>query len=403
MRSKLPFLALAASLALFSCKSPGKEYVLKVKLQKLTEDNIYDKDIVYDVIFDAEEMNLDSLQTKSRQLFLQGVDLYKNKHNPKGAISLFRQSILTFPEAKAYYELGNALLDARTGTRACAEATRAYEVAEHLGFSPRSSVAYRMACANYMIYRSNPKDSSSYLYYTLSALRSAFNSGYRDTAAIAKDPDIKGIVAVDDYRSMLIDMRAEWLNSPGANSLFTLYGNAFPANTTEHFEIGKEQVDMHDYKTSISYEFASFIPEMQNTSFSREVSHDYFYVTKLRETPQYTALIYSSVSFYGEDMQPVNTTLAIYDKEGNIISRKLVSCQCSAEKIKTVSILDNEIRIEDYKRIWDKPFTEVSFEENSVKSYEQLASAVYTIDDSGKIREKEVPKNYNDSTIVAAR
>ena len=181
-----------------------------------------------------------------------------------------------------------------------------------------------------------------------------------------------------------------------------IYKRSFPP-VTSTFSISTEKIGKMEGLESISYDFAKFIPEMENTEFGREVSHDYFYVARVAESSFYTALIYSSVNFYGEEMQPIHTTLVTYSSNGEIISRKMVSCQCSAEKIKTVDIDGNNILIKDYKRIWDKPIDKVSFEKNSVKELHLLATAEYEIDESGVITEVSVPSNYNDSTTIAIR
>ncbi|HSY60820.1 MAG TPA: hypothetical protein VK796_03040, partial [Cytophaga sp.] len=76
-----------------------REYILKVKLNTLTPNDIYDYHLVEDVLFDAEELNIDSIRNKSREAFLKGVDAYKNKKDPVSAVTLFKQSILIFPDA----------------------------------------------------------------------------------------------------------------------------------------------------------------------------------------------------------------------------------------------------------------------------------------------------------------
>ena len=71
---------------------------------------------------------------------------------------------------------------------------------------------------------------------------------------------------------------------------------------------------MKDYKESVSFDFVKFVPEMENSSFGRDVSHDYYYVANMGGNENYSAFIYTSESFYGEEMQPVHTVLATYDK-----------------------------------------------------------------------------------------
>lgn len=140
-----------------------------------------------------------------------------------------------------------------------------------------------------------------------------------------------------------------------------------------------------------------------NTSFGRDVSHDYFYVAKIKETELYTALVYSSVSFAGENMQPVNTTLAVYNNQtGDIISRKPIACQCSAERIRSSIVSNGQIEIEDFNRVWEKPITEESFEDNKVKEYQSLAKALFSIGEDDHIIAKDVPAGFNDSLNMVA-
>jgi hypothetical protein len=102
-------------------------------------------------------------------------------------------------------------------------------------------------------------------------------------------------------------------------------------------------------------------------------------------------------------MQPVTTTLAVYNNQsGLIISRKSIACQCSAEKIRSSIVSNGEIVMEDFKRVWDKPITEVSFEENTVKEYVPVSKGVYAINEQGQIVVKSVSDGFVDSLSVVA-
>jgi hypothetical protein len=378
-------------LFLGACSKPEKNYVLKVKLQNLTPETIYDKDLVYDVIFESQEQNVDSLKVLSRQLFLKGVDLYKNKKQPAKAVNLFVESILTFPEAKTYYELGNALLEVKTNVD---KALQAYEVAEHLQFQPLGNVYYGKAIAYAMQEKDDPA-----AYYIL---REAFEKGFSDTLKMYREKRLKLVVNSKDFRKFMREQKLHRLATNQPDRMFDVFRSSF-AQVQQPFEIPVEKVDMKAYDQSVSYDFVRFIPEMQNTSFSREVSHDFFFVARVAETPEYTALIYSSVSFYEENMQPVLTKLVTFNNQGKVISSLVFACQCSAEKIKKGKIENNLITLEDYRRYWKKPIDKVDFEENSVEKYELLSTATYRIDEQGKIVEESVPAGYkeNQQTIAS--
>ena len=402
MKNKNLILYILLSTIVFSC-SERKEIVVRVKVQKMTAFELYNKELAYDVIFDSEEMNMDSLKNKSGQAFLKGVEAFKNKKNTKQAIEFFKSSILIFPQSKTYYELGNALMDLKQEPY-LTEAIQAYEVAEYLNFHPLSKIYYKSAIAHFMLSNSrNLRDDErqSYYYQSLSMLRNAFYNGFSDTSMISSDSRISKIVNTADYRSLLTNITAEKLKENN-NSLFGLYIKSFPQRSLP-FEIPVDKVGMADYTESISYDFAEFIPEMENTTFGREVSHDYFYVAKIADEQAYKAVVYSSISFFGEKMQPVTTNLVTYNKEGKIISRKMLACQCSAEKIKTGKIEKGLITIEDYKRIWESPIDEVPFEKNSVKEYLPMAKAQFKIDDTGKIVDYSTPVIYSDSLKFAKR
>jgi hypothetical protein len=394
MRSFTYFL-LSILVVAVSCTQTEKNHVARVKLQKLTEAEIFNKELVYDVIFDSQELKIDSLRNHSRQLFLKGIDLYKNKKDATGAISLFKQSILVFPDAKTYYEMGNALLEGASPA-VLKDALNSFEVAEYLNFKPASMVHYKIASANNVL---RSYDATRGIYSVINHLENAFENGFSDTLLLAKDKNLQSVLNTNQYKEMMQRLDTRKVKGNNGN-VFELYKASFQ-EYKQPFEITFTNLENTNDRQSISYDFAKFIPEMENTSFSRDVSHDYFYVAKVAETPHYTALIYSSISFWGGEMQPVSTKLVTYDPEGNIIAEKLFAGQFSAEKIKVGKIQNNEITLQDYKRVWQFPIDKVSFEENVVEKYVLLATATFKLTDSGQILELSVPANYSDSIILA--
>jgi len=380
-------LVLISVIIMAGCTETVKNYVAKVKLHQLDVTELYDKEKVYDVIFDAEELAIDSLKNQSRKLFLEGIDLYRNKKQAVKAIELFKSSIFTFPDAKTYYELGNALIDAGLGSLEYLDAIKAFEVAEHLKFQPLSMIQYNTACAYYKLSEHkgvNEKDRANYQSRAIYALKDAFENGFSDTLMLNKDERINSIMQADNYKIMLTEVKPNAFNAN--TTLFNAFVNSFSLKT-ESFEITPERVQMKGYDQSINYTFAKFIPEMENVSFGRDVSHDFFYVARVAEKPKYVAVLYSSINFYGEEMQPVSTQLATYSPEGELISSRLFSCSCSADKIKTGKIENGTVTVSDYNRIWKHPIDQVSFRENEVEKVEMVATTTFNIDENGVINE----------------
>jgi tetratricopeptide (TPR) repeat protein len=381
------------SFTLIGCSETGTEKILKVKQHTLTTETMYNSNIVTDVVFDREELNTDSIQNIGRELFLKGIDLYKNKKQTGAAIVKLKASILVFPEAKTYYELGNALMSTGRHKTLREEAAKAYAIALRLNFQPESQIYFKQACLSQF---DDSEDEQSRAWNTLNNLRSFFEKGTFDTLAVFNEPILKGITNLPEYQDMLVRVRSA---SSSGGTLFDLYKEAY-SNNVSSFEVKPDKVEMTDFRQSISYDFAKFIPEMENVYFGRDVSNDFYYVGKVKQTDQYTAVLYTSISFTYEEMQPTYTYLAVYNNEGEILSKKIVACQCTAEKIKTVSIQDDHIKITDHKRLWEKPITEASFDENKITGYTQLATAEFKINETGTIVAVNIPQNYNDSNLI---
>ncbi len=402
------FLFFVSLIAVIDSCTPKKNYIIKVKITKLTESTMYDRNLVSDYLFDAEESPVDSLKNKSKLLFLKGIDLYKNKKHPNLAVPLFKKSILLFPDAKTYYELANALLDGQAEnkvgngydeyllTLALKQADSALDVAKHLKFTPEFQLCYDRACVANMLYNADTTNNPNSRLYDL---EEAFSKGFNDTTFLKNDKRINSVIKTKRYKEIV----ADWLASKSkinSNSMFSIYIRSFPA-VTQPFEIVPEKVNMDDYSESISYDYVKFIPEMGNTEFGRNVQTDYQYVAKVAETRKYVVVIYSASSFYGLDWQPTYTKLVSYDTAGNIISTRLFACQFNTEKIRTGKIDNNQITLKDLKRIWQYPIDSVRFEDNKVLRYELLAQATFHLNDSGRIVKDNAPVNFNDSAKLA--
>ena len=129
-----PFSALfLATVVLSSCHSlPGPSTAAR-----LTPTAIYNIDSVRLATGSGDD------KTARKQL-ATAINAYKNEKDPAKSIPLFKQSILTKPNAQVYYELGCALLDHRDDS----EAVLALHIAEKLEYKPLSNVMYKLAAAS---------------------------------------------------------------------------------------------------------------------------------------------------------------------------------------------------------------------------------------------------------------
>jgi tetratricopeptide (TPR) repeat protein len=141
MRSIQSSLLFVLPFLLFSCgsgKSPEVSPRDPEKVTAISEDEIFSGDIVKNFVVSG-----DKAMKEANQLFLQAIDTYRNKKDPAGSIALFVRSICINPESAAYYEMGNASMDAGDTEHAIS----CFDMAEKLGYEPFSKVLYNLACA----------------------------------------------------------------------------------------------------------------------------------------------------------------------------------------------------------------------------------------------------------------
>jgi hypothetical protein len=153
------------------------------------------------------------------------------------------------------------------------------------------------------------------------------------------------------------------------------------------FEITLENVSLKEYENNISYEYQEFIPEMENTSFGRDVSHQYYYVGRMPTNGNFEAVLFNSVNYFGEEMQPTAVRITTFSKQGEIISSKIIAGQFSSQKVKTCKIENGMIEVEDIKRNWKYGIDKVPFDQNELVSTEITGKTKYSVDENGKIIE----------------
>ncbi len=401
--SKPAFLVLI--LLTSACKKEIKtEYILKINLYPFDSTKIFDADYISDYNFDLNEANIDSIQKISKKHFLTAIDLFKNKKNPKASIPYFRKSIYLFPEPKTYFELANAMLETKEPLQIDL-ASRIYYVLERLNFKPKSNLEYLHLVVNYYdnIYDDSREEKIKIQRNedVINLMIRGLRNGDYDLAKVQADERINFILKNPYFTLKYNEFLASNLNDEkkGSYDPFNEFVSLFP-KIQGTFITTTANPNLSNYTNSIPYSFSKYIPEMENTSFGREVSNDFFYVVNLKNTDTYTALLYKSVSFWGSYGAPVYIMLATYNIKGEQLSKVMFSCDCSYTKFKTATFQNDVISISDYERIWQKPLKEYSVEENSVKEIKLTSNYALEINSEGIIVEQNTNKTYADSTII---
>lgn len=338
--------------------------------KELTEDQLFSGDLVKRMLAQKN-----SAVNEANQLFLQALDLYKNKKDAKGAIPLFIQAICKFPENRSYYELGNACLDAGE----LDQSLKCYEMAEKLGYEPFSKVLYNMAC----VYSRQGKveSAANYLEYSIQA-------GYTNLDHISTDKDLDSLRQEEFYYRKAITRGMRGMSNPKA--LFWLQFRKPFAKVQFPYALNGEKRYYAD-DDRIAYDYEKFVPEMRDERFSREVGHMYYSVAELFSTDKYIALVYAEEETFMEDLAPIAYLLVTFTPDGKIIDKKMIAGHTSIdEPIMTAKVTQNGvICVKTYDIEFEKDPEEEGYENNRVKNKTLSNTEYFKIGDDGKISETD--------------
>lgn len=334
---------------------------------ELNEDNMFDGPSVKI----AAEVNADS-SSVANQLFLNGLDYFRNKGELPEAISLFKASIFKLPTAKSYYELGNAWMELKDYPNAL----MAYSTAEKLGYEPFSKLLYNLSCVYAQL--DELTLAARYLEYAIQA-------GYANFDHIHKDKDLERLRNTYFFEEHY--QRALGGVSNHENIFWLQFKQRFPKAKLP-MEL-KQQVHESFFEglNYIGYDYEKFVPEMRNDKFSREVSKGYYYYAQVAETENYSALIYIEKDEFLEGYAPLCYKLVCYSPTGKIIDKRLIGGRTKFSEPVLVARIEStgKIVVTNLEVEYEKNPEEVGYYENPVKSSREIGKVVYQISEAGKI------------------
>lgn len=367
-------IALAVCL-LWACgkkeKTAGNENTgQQVQVTSITAADLYDFDKV--TAF-AANTDIESRE-KAKQIFLKGVDEYRNKKNPKKGNALFAESILVFPDNKSYYELGNSFMDMKEYDNALT----AYTMAEKMDYQPNSKVLYNKACAYSLL--GNVDDGLKYMSL-------AIENGYYNVQHILEDEDLAHVRKDERFMKTYQTAMEGTVNSKTA--MFDFYVMQF-AKTSLPYTLNESQSQSYSKFTAIPYDFEKFVPQLRDAKFSRDVGSEYYYVACLKKTDAYALVIYAGVAMWSDDA-PVLHYLTSYDQKGAIIDQlQVAGLEYPSENIRTVNITENlQVEVKEYSRTFEKDPDEHGLKDNKVLKTELVETSTYKVDDKGRIRDSK--------------
>lgn len=342
----------------------------QAQVTSITAADLYDFDKI--TAF-AANTDLESRE-KAKQVFLKGVDEYRNKNNAQKGNALFAESILIFPDSKSYYELGNSFMDMKEYDNALT----AYTMAEKMDYQPNSKVLYNKACAYSLL--GNVDEGLKYMSL-------AIENGYYNAQHIIQDEDLANVR--NDERFMKTYQAAMEGSVNSKTAMFDFFLMQF-AKAPLPYTLNESQSQNYSKFTAIPYDFEKFVPQLRDAKFSRDVGSEYYYVASLKKTDAYALVIYAGVSMWSDDA-PVLHYLTSYDSKGAIIDQlQVAGLEYPSENIRTVNITENlQVEVKEYKRTFEKDPDEHGLKNNKVLNTELVGTSTYKVDDKGRIRDSK--------------
>lgn len=361
---------------LVSCGDPGK-LPAKVK-QERVDVVLTDQDLFKGNMVAAFLENDKKFIKESNELFLKGVNAYRNLNKLDSAQFYFVSSIKKEPSAKAYFELGNVYMDEKDFDAAL----QSYAIAEQLDYEPFSKILYNKSC----IYSLQEKNelAGQYLEYALQA-------GYNNIEHIQKDADLSNLRETMYYKQA-VDKGLRGMSN--AENLFWLQFKklfpAMPAPTELKLTLSDEVYQSLKY---ISYDYEKYISEMRDAMFARDVTSSYLYYGRPYETDEFVAVIYIVKDEWMGDYAPLKYKMATFTHDGKLIDKKVIGGSEDSDldgtfiyaKLKKDMTIQGTLVEPQYEKDPD----EHGYYDNKIKSYKKVGTQNFRVTKAGKIIEEE--------------
>ena len=330
----------------------------------------------------------------ARKQLAAAISAYKNEKDPAKSIPLFKESILTKPNAQVYYELGCALLDHRDDS----EAVLALRIAEKLEYKPLSNVMYKLAAA-YTI-AAGP---DSYVYndkavQAIHYMELAIQMGYAKPESFRNDPAFRSFRNTSQFNSAYLAAIEGGHNVKNPElALWEEFKSEFAAMELP-LTINTGWTQIHTPDKNINFAYERFVPEMRSNRFAREAGKEYYYVGVLKKDTAYTALLYAGKDDYLEEQgipnAPLFFQLVTYDPKGKIIDHLNVAGQeALADFVRVFTIQPNyTFEIRNFKNIYSKDPDQAGYgADNPIVKTEELDVTHYRIATNGKFEKTDAP------------
>jgi tetratricopeptide (TPR) repeat protein len=371
---QLSFSILSLLIVFSSCSGNTEKSENQAELTQeiiLTEADLFVSTIIKSFLKGSE----DASKKEANELFLNGLDSYKNKKDLKEAQMLFTTSLIKYPTPVAYYELGNVFMDKKEYQKAL----DAYKMAESIGYEPFSKVLYNIACSYSQL--DSLELSGNYLEYAIQA-------GYTNIDNLNKDKD-------------LAKLRENWRYSYHVKKGLAGVSNAdnlFWVHFKKQFNTVSLPYQLENLKKKIkfsgtdfiSYDYEKYISEMRDEKFSRDVSKGYYYYAQLPERDKFVSLIYATKEEFLGENAPIMFRLATFTHEGKLIDKMVIAGRLYGDDPLLMFSIDKNwnFTITSYETEYKKNPSEHGYENNPIVSKTEIEKNHYVLTENGKIENK---------------
>ena len=341
----------------------------------LSPENIYRPNCVDTALKAASAIQ----KAESRRLFMTGLDLLANKNDATSSIEYFKEAIYYYPDEKNYLHLFNAYLKSNQPALADSVNSTLYYRAE------AGQVTFADVSFNSALIFAARKDTSGCIEYLLDAVQQGF--AFKDR--VTEEKLFEFLKENQSFQSLLVTHFGD--DEKIKAVLFKAFLKSVPELALP-YEMVSDSARVFNFDKYIDYDFALFVPGMENSRFSRDVSNEYMIVGKFR-TPNGTGFIYKSYQVIADTLNPVTVNVILYDSLGAVVSQREIGCFCSPLENSGFKLTEDlRLEITTYKINWESDPIEKGYAGNKIVSKEQSGLNIYLISKENTIEESTAPQ-----------
>ena len=369
---KIYMMCAIATLAIFItfCSNEQPKKVSVVKNEKkidyvLVPDSIYSSAAITKALASANEIQ----KTESRKQFMLGLDLLANKNKADASIEFFKESIFYYPDEKNYQHLFQAYLK-----------TNKFDLAQLVNNAMYDRIEYSEAMFNSALLVAAKKDTNN----CIATLNEAVMMGFVFKDRIVNEPLFDFIKDKESYQSLILSTFGN--DEKLSKILFKSFVKSFP-DISLPFEMPVDSAKSFSFDHYVNYNYASFVPGMEDGRFSREVSKEYMAIGKFKTEAGF-AFVYKVYEMMADTLNPVETNMVIYDTLGKQISIQEIGCFCSPLQSKGFVVnKDFSITIKQYKTNWESNPLDKGYAGNKIIGMEEERSYKLVIKKDNSVEE----------------